>query len=466
MLELVLNKQKNFFLIVLHILLGIAGAKNKWIIGIFYVIIFLILALDVVQKRDKNSRAGFYALYLMGFEIIYRISGVTLAYEMGKYMCILMLILGTVVSTKKNNSSIYYFALFLLLPSILITDGPNASRIRKSIMFNISGPLSLVFSGLYFYKRRISVNAIFTGVRVAFLPAFSILLILSLKSSIGDMEFQSIQSNSDAAGGFGANQVSSALGWFIFLGLLVVLNKQTVTGIKKLDLPVIGFLLLRALLTFSRGGVLAAVLAIMASTGYLILRNPSFRRQIQKAMGYIVLGLFLIFGVLIYANSITNNYLLYRYQGKSTKEVTRGIETPGKDILTGRTALLEADIEAFKENPLFGVGYGGSLRYHMRYGQALTAHTEFTRLLAENGIFGLLYMLVFFLIIPLGFFINVKNTRNIMFFIGFILISFFTMFHGAMRLSMAGVLYGAAFMILLTPKPKRKLKYEYTVHRK
>ncbi len=465
MFELVLNKNKNIILIIFHVLLGIAAAKNRWVIGIYYVCIFLIFAFDVIQKSDRNSRAGFYALYLMGFEIVYRIAGVTIAWELGKYLCILMLVLGCIASPKKSNSTIYYFALFLMLPSILITDGYSPDRIRKNIMFNISGPLSLIFSGLYFYKRGISIKSLFTGLRVAFLPIFSILLVLSLKASIEDMEFNSIQSNSSAAGGFGANQVSSALGWFIFLGLIVILNKQTITGIKKLDLPVIGFVLLRALLTFSRGGVLAAVLALMAALGYLFLRNPSFRRQVQKASGYIILGLFLIFGVLVYANSITNNYLLYRYQGKTTKEVTTGVEKENKDILTGRTGLLEADIDAFKENPLFGTGYGGSLEYHMRYGQALTAHTEFTRLLAENGLFGLIYMFVFFLVIPLSFFFKVKNSRNVMFFIGFILISFFTMFHGAMRLSMAGVLYGAAFMILLMPKPKRKLKYGNLIHR-
>ena len=57
--------------------------------------------------------------------------------------------------------------------------------------------------------------------------------------------------------------------------------------------------------------------------------------------------------------------------------------------LTGRDKIIEADVMAFKENPIFGVGPGQSKEYHVRTFSRASTHTEYSRLIAEHGSFGL-----------------------------------------------------------------------------
>ncbi len=48
----------------------------------------------------------------------------------------------------------------------------------------------------------------------------------------------------------------------------------------------------------------------------------------------------------------------------------------------------------FRQFPLFGVGPGQSDAYHALTFRAASAHTEYTRMLAEHGSFGLISLLI------------------------------------------------------------------------
>ena len=59
--------------------------------------------------------------------------------------------------------------------------------------------------------------------------------------------------------------------------------------------------------------------------------------------------------------------------------------------LTGRDEIMSADIQIFLRNMVLGTGVGQAEEYRLEYyGSTPAAHTEYTRLLAEHGIFGLL----------------------------------------------------------------------------
>jgi O-antigen ligase len=62
--------------------------------------------------------------------------------------------------------------------------------------------------------------------------------------------------------------------------------------------------------------------------------------------------------------------------------------------LTGRDRIMKADWIVFLENPLLGVGPGQSYAAHAITFKASSAHTEYTRLLAEHGSFGALAILL------------------------------------------------------------------------
>jgi O-antigen ligase len=449
MVDLLRTKQGHLVLIAMHLVLGIALKFMPAIVSIAYVGLFLWFAIDVVYTYDRDSRAGFYALYLMGMEMIYRMAGAPFSWELGKYLCIIMFIIGMVAGKRKYVAWTFFFMLLLLLPSIFLVDNEDVERIRKMILFNISGPLSLVFAGLYFYRRTVYENDFYRQLQLAFLPAFTIIAALSVIANVSTLHFTSLQSSSEASGGFGPNQVSTVLGWFMLLILLFKVNRKNITAFAWLDWVMLFYILLRALLTFSRGGVFGSLLAFMAAIIVLYFTYNSFRHQMRKAMPFVLLGLLFFVGVFFVANRITGNYLLYRYQGLSTNEVKTGVRVANRSILTGRDEIMKGDFEAFKDKPMLGVGYGMGEGYRAKYyGYEAAAHTEFARLLSENGTLGVIFMLMGLLWLPFYFFLRVQSSVTRFFFAAFYFLSMFTMFHAAMRLALPGVVFGAAFMFI------------------
>jgi hypothetical protein len=453
MINLIDTKAGYVTLIIVHLFLGVMLKVSPGIVALAYPLFFLLFMADVLYNLDRGSRAGFYALHMIGYEMVYRMAGATYSWEMGKYASIILLLFGLFVGGRKYIPWVFVFLLVLLLPAIFLAEHHDPERLNNMIMFNITGPLSLVIAGLYFYKRVVHQDAYFHQLKWAFLPAFTIIAALSVVANLATVEFTSVQSSAGASGGFGPNQVSTVLGWFIMLALLYKINGERITPFSWLDWVMLFYLILRALLTFSRGGVMGSTLALLGSISVLYFTYPGFRRQLFKSMPYVFLSLMFFVGVFIFANQMTNNYLLYRYQGLSTTEAITGVRTGNTSILTGRDEIMKADFRAFLEHPGFGVGYGMAEKYRIRYyGHAAAAHTEFARLLSEHGVLGLLFMLVGMIGLPLYFFFTEKHPLSRCFFIAFYLLSMFTMFHAAMRLALPGVLFGAAFMRFLPNK--------------
>jgi hypothetical protein len=451
MIDILDNKKGYIVLILIHLLLGVMLKFAPIIVALAYPVMLFLFLIDILYHYDKGSRAGFYALYMVGYEMIYRMAGAPFSWELGKYSCIILLVFGLFVGPRRGIPWIFLFLLGLLIPAIFLTEHPNPERLNNMIMFNISGPLSLVAAGLYFYKRIVIREDYFRHLRWAFLPAFTIIAGLSVVANVSTLVFTSVQSSSAAAGGFGPNQVSTMLGWFILLVLLYRINGDKITPFNWLDWVMLFYLVLRALLTFSRGGVMGSMLALLGAVAVLFFNSHGFRRQLRKSLPYIVLSLAFFVGVFIVANSITKNFLLYRYQGLNTTEALTGQKTGDKNILTGRDEIMKADFKIFLQYPGFGVGYGMGEQYRARYyGQFAAAHTEFARLMSEHGILGIFFMLVGMIVLPLHFFFKEKDSLTRCFMVAFYLLSMFTMFHAAMRLALPGVIFGAAFMRIMS----------------
>ena len=72
---------------------------------------------------------------------------------------------------------------------------------------------------------------------------------------------------------------------------------------------------------------------------------------------------------------------------------------PGSKVsdTTGREDIARADLEVWFDNPVLGVGPGVAKEYRAAtFGRAAAAHTEFTRLLAEHGILGLVALIILY----------------------------------------------------------------------
>ena len=100
----------------------------------------------------------------------------------------------------------------------------------------------------------------------------------------------------------------------------------------------------------------------------------------------------------------------------------------------------------FYDNLLFGVGPGqaNQLRKDYGYGKFVTAHSEFTRLLSEHGVLGLLSVLCIIIMTLKDF--RKRNREEKCIQLGLALLALLTMSHSAMRLAMPGFIFGLAFI--------------------
>ena len=93
------------------------------------------------------------------------------------------------------------------------------------------------------------------------------------------------------------------------------------------------------------------------------------------------------------------------------------------------------------------MGVGGSLLYHEQHGNAVTAHTEFSRLLAEHGIFGLIALLILSGMLISAYFYQRNSTTGQALTAAFAAWAGFTMVQSAMRFVAVSLAIGLALVI-------------------
>lgn len=453
-----INNKFNFQPFVVHIILGIIAKFAPVALTAYFLAFVAFATIRIIQSSDRNLLSARYALYVAGFEIVYRISGFTLVYELGKYACMLFLLLGSMLRTRQSNFKPFLFYLLLLLPAILVTPIDFGFNVyRNTVMFSLSGPITLALSGMYFYGRSITEDDLWKILRIAILPGISLLTVLALGPSVKSVELIS-ESNFALSGGFGPNQVSTALGYFAVLLAFASLNGKVITANKVTDYLLLALFLFRALLTFSRGGIFAFIFTILGSTIAMIVFSGSFRKHAFKYSAYVVVLMVAGFCMFFVANKLTDNWLLYRYTGVSTYEVTTGQEKLNHSYLSGRERIADEEMELFKENWLIGVGAGMSKRIReitSNESAAVASHSEFSRMLAEHGVLGGLSMLLLLVWLPLIRITRKQSAMSKQFFFLFFIMGCMTMLHAAMRLALPGVIVGFAFATILSMSSHR-----------
>jgi hypothetical protein len=244
-------------------------------------------------------------------------------------------------------------------------------------------------------------------------------------------------SNFAASGGFGPNQVATILGlgmFILFTRLLTVKNKT----VNLIDLILLGFMSYRAIVTFSRGGVLtAAVCAILFLFFY-------FKLLPQRERSILLPKVFIITGVLTIAWLVTvffsSGLIVNRY---SNEDAAGNLKT---DITTGRSEIIGTELAAFYDNPITGVGVGKGKEYRAeKTGIEAATHNETSRMLSEHGLFGLIGLLVL-LFTPL--LLRLKNRSNFYFF-SFLAFWFLTINHSSMRIAAPALIYGLSLISII-----------------
>ena len=424
-----------YILIIIHILIGFAISTFRPISKLYELTLVATLFIMLYYKKDKQQAVLIALAYIAGSDVFIRMSGGSISYELHKYLIIVFSMIG--IFSKNGTTKGYQYLIYILIlfPAIFAGDYTLNDQVRKLIAFNLAGPVSLGVVSYYMYKRKISLTDINNVLLYLVLPIISMGVFLSFYTeSIRDV-VKGTGSNFATSGGFGPNQVASILGIgiFVFSSRLLLtykfLNIQT-----TINLFLVSFFTYRAIITFSRGGVLTAFIAVLFLIGILMLYAK--KKLKMKVVLLSILMVVLSGGIWSYSSYQTSGMINKRYANQDAI----GRE---KDLTTGRGDISNLEWEAFKENPIFGLGPGKAKEYRFnKSGIRAASHNELTRLLAEHGLFGILAMLILFFA-PLLLRINIRSN---IYFYSFFLIWFLTINHSATRIAAPAFIYALCLL--------------------
>lgn len=432
------TKQPTYlFILGLHMLLAFVIYTIPFLSKVYGLLIPFFGTILLLNTRNRNNEALVLAAYVVGSEVLLRMTGGNIAHEIAKYEVIYFLVLGMFFSGTSKNSILYLVFMLLLLPGIYIGANVLGSEVdvRKAILFNILGEVTLFVSAIYCYQRKVSIQQLEYIMKALALPIVSILTYLFLYTpSIKDV-VTGTQSNFETSGGFGPNQVSTVLGlgMFCFFALLVVFSKT-----KKLQIVHLIFLIIasfRGIVTFSRGGVFTAIAMIAVFIFILYWFATSRAKNLILVLS--LAAIFIGAGVWSYSVTQTGGMIENRYANKDA----RGREKD--DRLGGREEIAGTELTMFMENPIWGIGVGKNKEYREQMtGIVAASHNEITRLLAEHGVFGIVAFIIL-LFTPL---ILYFNNREHIFLLSFFIFWLLTINHAAMRIAAPAFIYALTLL--------------------
>lgn len=434
------------FLLLIHAVIALAVFAIPFLSKLYALFIPLAGFFIVYRTKNANNEVLYIAAYLVGVEVFLRMTGGNFNNEFVKVNVIFFMLLGMIYSNFSSNAFLYWFFLILLIPGILITAtvfNPSID-IKKSLVFNLSGPVCLAISSIYMFKRRILFSDLQNILIAMALPIVSTTVYLFLfNPSVRDV-VTGTQSNFETSGGFGPNQVSTALGlgMFIFFTQLVLFSKS------KMTIAINSFLLLfityRGIVTFSRGGIITAVVMIVCLL-FLLYRFSNAKGKSKFVLVFILTGLMAV-GVWTYSSFQTRGLIEKRYANQDA----RGREK--KDKLGGREQIMNEELALFLENPILGVGAGmGKQIRKQTFGEEAASHNEITRMFSEHGLFGIFGLLILF-VTPFVLYIN---NRQHLYFLSFFVFWLLTINHAAMRTAAPAFVYAMSLLLIQVRIPEK-----------
>lgn len=423
-------------------------SKLYFFLAVFY---FMHRIISVTDTK-KNFEVLKACAYFVGAEVFFRTTKGAMSYEAGKYMVIVFVLMGMFYKGLSGKGYPYFIYLMLLVPSIFVASTTLSfdANFRTNIAFVLSGPLCLGMSALFCYDKKVTFKQMSQILLFMLLPIIAHTAYVYLYAPDLKDVLTGTGSNSAAAGGFGANQVSTVLGLGMFiLSVRIFINSPTLAT-KLLNLALLVVMSYRAVVTLSRGGVIAAILCIaIFLVMYYLQAKPKVRNQ--------VLGAFVLFvGALVLAwmisSSQSGGFLEKRYANQNARGVAK------EDVTTGRGELFMKEIDGFVTNPFFGIGSSRAKDRRIEEdGQGVTSHNEISRTLAEHGMLGVIILMIL-IFKPMD--LRSHNRQNYYFY-AFLAFWFATINHSSMRIAAPAFIYGLALLNVThdkRPLPRKQLK--------
>ena len=357
-----------------HAVLAVA-MSNVRAISTVHALLVLLVGLCVAVSNCPLEKVAYVGAYIAGSEVLWRMTGAQVFWEFGKYATILIFMLAIVRRGKTNGPALMLVYFVLLLPSTALTFVEEDFLTAKDMVsFNMSGPIALLVSAWLFSQLKLSTTQLKKLILIPVGPIVGIaaITVFNLSTNV-DLRFGG-SSNFDLTGGFGPNQVAAVMGLGALIAFLFCLDEAVNLKLRMVLLVVMLILIVQSALTFSRGGVYMAAISAAGAGIYLLRDKRSGAKLIIIAGVVFTLSLFLIIPNL---DSLTGGAFLTRFQNTET---------------SGRFEIAAMELMLWFENPLLGVGPGRGINVI-----GFASHTEFSRLLGEHGMFGLISLFILLL---------------------------------------------------------------------
>jgi len=357
---------------------------NYPFIAIFHALFTLAVGIITASSTRRLERTVYVAAYITGAEVLWRMTQQWLFWEYGKYAVTAVFFVSILRMLRRKEQLLPFLYFLLLIPSTALILGHNLDALRQDISFNLSGPFSLMISCLFFSRVNLTKENIRRTLIALVMPITGIAAIVIYKILTAQVILFQSSSMMETSGGFGPNQVSAILG-LAALSIYLIYLLCGKFNLRQRVLMIAGIIYFasQSALTFSRTGVAIASASALLAFLFLI-RNTQTRLKI-------------ILTVAIFA-FIANYYIFPRLQLFTGGAILMRFTDTSS---TGRADIFKADLEIWKNHLIFGVG-PGQARFHRSkyYKKKAAAHTEFSRLVAEHGVYG---FVAFLLLLTMGF---------------------------------------------------------------
>lgn len=379
--------------------------------------------------------------YLVGCEVLWRQARAPLPYLIAPYMisALALFVVIVVLGRLGRDARLAVLYFLLLVPAVVGTIRTAGEGSRELVAFALSGPLALAAMVCFTSQVRTDVRSyrrvLWTTLISAVGPlAFAVSDVSDAIADQRNIKFSSA-SNFITSGGFGPVQVSAVLGLAALVGIVITIV-DTDRPARILAGVLAAVFAVQSLLTFSRGGMFATAIALSALAIYRV-RDRRIRNRVAATVAVaLALGYFVVVPAL---EDFTNGAFGKRFS----------------DLQSGRTELAANDTQIFRKNIVFGVGPGMTKYQRLTYevcelrtdrcGDEASSHTEFTRLLGEHGIPGIMAMAV---LLTLAVRAVRRHATDRPFAIAFITWAIAQMFYANLRVVAVPFCFGLAFLTI------------------
>jgi len=425
---------KTLAFFALHVPLGFLmyQAPN---FGLLHAIVVLVVGLGWIATERRPERAAFVCAYIVGAEVLWRMTKTPVFWEFGKYAAIFMLLFALLRYSmlKIPIVPILYFA--LLLPSLLLAvGGLGFTESRMLISFNLSGPLAITISAIYLSQLRLTREQQLRILMVVVAPLCGVVTIVLYNTLTRTAIVFKNASNFETSGGFGPNQVSAILGLGALITYIYLMSRKLSFSVRAACIALIFTFATLSALTFSRNGL------FIAGCGAVLFSIIQFRNNRDRLKFILVVALLIggaYYVIIPRLNTFTGGAIAKRFEQRST---------------TGRDSMVLADLQVWWDHPFLGVGPGMARPYYdnvLRLGYSIPAHTEFSRMLSEHGMFGLCSLLLL-LFMAVSNFKSAGDRQGKALLMSLLAWSFLYMAANAMRLMAPAFIYGITFVRVLS----------------